>query len=299
LIDITILTDRDSEPQFDKNNKHQNSYIEDLLLKNALTKQGLLTNRVAWDDPNYDWYSTKSVIFRSTWDYFYRFSEFSQWLTDVSTKTKLINSKETIYWNLDKHYLLDLKSKGVHIPESHFIEKGSNTSLQELHENLDWQETVLKPFVSGTARHTYKLNWDNILEHEAIFKKLIADEALMLQPFQHDIVKKGEISLIFFGKQYSHAVLKVVKENDFRVQGNFGGKAYQYKPTIKEIAFAEHVIQCCDEIPSYARVDIFKDNNKQIALSELELIEPELWYRLYPKAADTHAKHLLNTIKNI
>jgi len=40
----------------------------------------------------------------------------------------------------------------------------------------------------------------------------------------------------------------------------------------------------------YARVDIFSDNNDKITLSELELIEPELWFRHYPDAAKMLAK---------
>ena len=293
MIDIVILTDKDNLAQFDKNHNKQIGFIEDSLLQDALINQGLIVERIAWDDPYFDWTSTKSIIFRSTWDYFYRFPEFSKWLKEVSEKTKLINSKDIIYWNIDKHYLLDLQAKGVYIATSHFIEKGSKNTLQELHKKLGWTETVLKPCISGTARHTYKLNSSNLDEHEAIFKSLIAKEAMILQPFQNDIVNRGEASLMFFGEQYSHAVLKVAKENDFRVQSDFGGTVEKYKPTQEEIAFGKHVIKSCSELPSYARVDIFNDNEGKIALSELELIEPELWYRLHPEAAKIHASQLV------
>ena len=297
MIDIVILTDTNNLLQFDKNNQQQIGFIEDSLLQNALINRGLKVERIAWDDANFDWSSTKSIIFRSTWDYFHRFAEFSKWLDKVSKQTTLINSKNTIYWNIDKHYLLDLKNKGVHIASSHFIEKGSKSSLQELHKKLGWKETVLKPCVSGTARHTYKLNSSNLVEHEAIFKTLIANEAMILQPFQYDIVKTGEVSLMFFGEHYSHAVLKVAKENDFRVQSDFGGKAIKYEPSLEEIEFGRYVINSCSELPSYARVDIFYDNDNKIALSELELIEPELWYRLHPESAKVHAEQLDSLLK--
>jgi hypothetical protein len=297
LIDIVILTDKDNLAQFDKSHNKQIGFIEDTLLQNALINQGLTTERITWDDTNFDWSSAKSIIFRSTWDYFYRFAEFSKWLDKVSKKTTLINSKNTIYWNIDKHYLLDLKNEGVYIAKSYFIEKGSKLTLQELHKKLGWKDTVLKPCISGTARHTYKLNSANLDEHEAIFKTLIANEAMIIQPFQHDIVKRGEVSLIFFGEQYSHAVLKVAKENEFRVQSDFGGKAIKYEPSLEEIEFGRHVIKSCTELPSYARVDIFNHNNGKIALSELELIEPELWYRLHPEAAEMHAIQLFKLLK--
>ena len=295
MVDIVILTDQQNLHQYSDEGIEQDGFIEDFILQQELEAEGLNVLRLAWDNPDFDWSTTKVAIFRSTWDYFYRFSEFSTWLSKVSKQTKLINSSEIIYWNIDKHYLLDLEKKGLNIAKSFFIEKGSPDTLYELHNMLGWNETVLKPCVSGTARHTYKLNLNNLEEHESIFKELIRNEAMLLQPFQHDIVNKGEVSMMLFGGQYSHSVLKNARPNEFRVQSDFGGKVSHYNPTPNEIAFAEHAVRCCPELPAYARVDIFNDNNGNIALSELELIEPELWFRLYPKAA----KLLSTTIKQL
>jgi len=285
LTDFVILTDQQNLNQYNDEGIEQDGFIEDDILKQALETEDLNVLRLAWDNPDFDWSTTKAAIFRSTWDYFYRFPEFSKWLSKVSKQTKLINSAEIIYWNIDKHYLIDLEKKGLNIAESYFIEQGSKLTLSELHNTLGWKETVLKPCVSGTARHTYKLNPDNLEEYESILKELLLNEAMMLQPFQHDIVNKGEVSMMLFDGQFTHAVLKVAKQNEFRVQSNFGGKVSHYDPTPNEIAFAEHAVRCCPELPAYARVDIFNDNNGNIALSELELIEPELWFRLYPEAA--------------
>ena len=85
-------------------------------------------------------------------------------------------------------------------------------------------------------------------------------EAMMLQPFLYNIIKKGEIGLMVFGGKVTHAVLKKVKDGDFRVQDDFGGSAVIYSPTEDEIAFAELSIAACEELPTYARVDIVWDN---------------------------------------
>ena len=42
-----------------------------------------------------------------------------------------------------------------------------------------------------------------------------------------------------------------------------------------EIAFAEKCINVCEPTPTYARVDIFTNNDGIIALAELDLIEPK------------------------
>jgi len=268
----------------------QNVLDEDNLVKNALEKTGLRVDRLSWDDNNFDWSTTKYVIFRTTWDYFDRFNEFSKWLNKVSKQTRLLNSEKIIRWNIDKHYLLDLKQKGIHIIPTIYIEKNSQITLQDLHQKNNWKETILKPCISGGARHTYKLNMTNLKEHKNIFQELIKKEAMMLQPFQNSIVEKGELSLVIINGKFTHAVLKKAKKGDFRVQDDFGGTVYSYSPTSKEIAFAEKTVKACIEIPIYARVDITTDNDGKLALVELELIEPELWFRNYPMAANYLAK---------
>lgn len=283
--DIVILTDREHAYPKEINAYTKNVITEDALLQNALGKLGLNVLRLSWD-ADFDWSTTKCVVFRTTWDYFNRFQEFSTWLNKVSKQTMLINSEALIRWNIDKHYLLDLQKNGVNIAETYFIETNTAISLQELHQQLDWTETVLKPCISGGSRHTYKLNTVNLNEHEAIFKELIKNEAMMLQPFQHNIVTQGEVSMMVFNGKFTHAVLKKAKAGDFRVQDDFGGSVHVYNPTSAEIAFAEKTVNACFELPLYARVDIFNNNQNNIALAELEIIEPELWFRNHPAAAE-------------
>ncbi|MEP3386753.1 MAG: hypothetical protein ABJO02_01110, partial [Reichenbachiella sp.] len=54
---------------------------------------------------------------------------------------------------------------------------------------------------------------------------------------------------------------------------------HAYEPSPEEIAFAERVVSVCDPIPLQARVDFIWDNEGDLCVSELELIEPELWFR--------------------
>lgn len=296
MIDLVVLTDsrylEDSKTDLYKHNV----FYEDELVVNSLKKKNLNVIRLAWDDMHFDWTQTKSILFRTTWDYFDRFDEFKIWLNDVSNKTKLINSETIIRWNIDKHYLLDLEKKGVQIAKTHIIEKGSNTTLKDLHEQLNWHETVLKPCISGAARHTYKLDSNNIVDHEHIFRDLLKNESMMLQPFQHKIVEQGEVSMMVINGKFTHAVLKKAQKGDFRVQDDFGGTIHKYKCTKEEILFAENAVKACPELPVYARVDIFTDNEGRIALAELELIEPELWFRMNPKATEILASAIIKMI---
>jgi hypothetical protein len=97
---------------------------------------------------------------------------------------------------------------------------------------------------------------------------------------------------MLFGGTFTHAILKKAKAGDFRVQDDFGGTVHSYDPSPAEIAWAEQVVALCDPLPVYARVDAIWDKKQEPALAELELIEPELWFRYHPEAAEKLADAL-------
>ncbi|MAP01619.1 MAG: hypothetical protein CMD01_02225, partial [Flavobacteriales bacterium] len=229
----------------------------------------------------------------------HRFSEFSKWLSIVKTKTTLINSYDQIIWNLDKHYLQELSNKGINIPSSYFIKKNSSESILKMMTKNNWEKVVLKPTISGAARHTFKIDSSNVAEYEQQFAELIKHEDFMLQEFQENVLTKGEISFMVFGGKFTHAIQKKAKEGDFRVQDDFGGSVHSYSANEKEISFCEKVVAALDPKPIYARVDVIWDNNNNLAVSELELIEPELWFRYQPDAADKMAQLIFNQLKEL
>jgi hypothetical protein len=288
--DVTILTDQRYVKESYEDQYSQNVLKEDTLLREALQRKGLNVHRTNWDNPDFDWTSTKYILFRTTWDYFNRFEEFSAWLEIVSTQTKLINERALIYWNVDKHYLKDLSAGGVRIPNTIFIEQGDSRSLEEVVENVTWNEVILKPTISGAARHTYRFVKENASECAEIYRELIANESMMIQEFQVQILTKGEIACMVYGGKFSHAILKRGKPGDFRVQDDFGGTIESYLPNADVIAFVEQTIEACDPKPVYARVDIIWNNENELCLGELELIEPELWFRMNADSADDCAE---------
>lgn len=284
--DITILTEHRYLADHYEDEYAQNVIDEDRLLKEALEQLGYVVHRANWDDEHFDWTSTNYIFFRTTWDYFDRYGEFAPWLEDVCTKTKLINPKELIYWSLDKHYLQDLDRSGIKIPNTIFIEPGDQRLLNEVIATLDWKEFILKPAISGAARHTYRFTKDKAVDHEAVFSDLISNESMLIQEFQKNILTKGEVAFMVFGGKFSHAVLKTAKEGDFRVQDDFGGTIEIYQPNQMEIAFVEKAFAACNPLPIYARIDVIWDNDDELCIGEIELIEPELWFRLDEQSAD-------------
>lgn len=291
--DITFLTDSRFLNPIVKDDNARNVLLEDGMALKALERRGLKVTRVSWDDAGFNWSETRFAVFKTTWDYFDRFAEFSRWMDSAVKKTKFINPIETIRWNIDKHYLAELAEKGVNIPKTTFIEIGDKRSLKEVFEGAGWKDCILKPAVSGAARHTYKLNAGSIVEYEEIYSELISYEPMMIQEYQHSITEKGEVTFVVFGGKYSHAVLKRAKEGDFRVQDDHGGTVHEYEASAEEKAFAEKVVSMISPVPAYGRVDAIWDNSGRLAVSELELIEPELWFRMKPDSVEMYADAIL------
>jgi glutathione synthase/RimK-type ligase-like ATP-grasp enzyme len=296
--DITILTDSRYVAPAKTDPYIQNILKEEELVRRALEERGLVVDRINWDHPVYDWTNTRYILFRSTWDYFERFPEFRTWLENVRHATAMINPYSLIDWNLDKHYLGDLQERGIPVPPTRFIEQGDDRPLMHFIGETGWQEVILKPVVSGAARHTYRLLKDEVSAVQPVFSGLIRNEAMMVQEFQQQVLTRGEVAFMLFGGKFTHAILKRAKQGDFRVQDDFGGTVARYEPTGDEISFAEKVVAQCDPMPVYARVDAIWDQSDQLVVSELELIEPELWFRFHPGAATLLAEAILKHLED-
>lgn len=259
----------------------ENIFLEDELLGDALADLGYKYKRASWRDSSIDWENAEYVLIRTTWDYFDYLNEFNQWLQRLPSKA-CMNPKELISWNTDKHYLLDLAQKGIQIIPSTIIPKQQPYPLSQWATELKHEQIVVKPTIAGAARLTFRLEEKQIEAFNPEFAKMNAQEDFILQPFVPSVTNFGELSLMVLGGKCTHAVQKKVKEGDFRVQDDFGGTVHHFTLTADLVELAEMVINLIQPKPLYGRVDILRNDTDQWMVSEVELIEPELWFRTAP-----------------
>lgn len=296
MIDVAILT-QSAYLQLDNNDPYQCQIaLEEAWLAQALRQLGLTVQRLAWDDPQQDWSQVRAAVFRSTWDYSERQAEFEAWLDQVAMTTLLCNRYDLIRWNMDKHYLRDLAEQGVAIVPSVFLSPRQPVDLLALTQRFGWQELVIKPTVSAGARGTLRLSLSQPAEAQQALDQALAKEAMLLQPFLPSVLSQGELSLMLIAGRVSHAIRKTPREGDFRVQDDHGGQVHAYTPSAEEITFAEAAVAACVVTPLYARVDVLRDEANRLRLIELELIEPELFFRFNPAAATTLAQQIRTTL---
>lgn len=236
-----------------------------------------------WNDSSVNWASYDCLIFRTVWDYFEFPVEFAAWLEDLERQNiKTLNPLPIIKRNQHKFYLQDLQQQGIDIIPTLFIPKNTGLDLSVLKEK-NWHKAVIKPAISAASFLTTLFSQAEIAAIEAEYKPIALERDLLVQPFMPEIQKMGEVSLLFFQGEYSHAVLKKPKKHDFRVQSQFGGHYQAYQPEASVIETAAHIVKTFGSDLLYARVDGILKNGKFL-LMELELIEPDLYFDYAPEA---------------
>ena len=83
---------------------------------------------------------------------------------------------------MDKHYLMDLESNGINVTPTYYAEPGDKISLTAIIDRFHENELILKPAVSGAARHTYRINNQNAIEYENLFQSLLQAERVLSEP---------------------------------------------------------------------------------------------------------------------
>jgi glutathione synthase/RimK-type ligase-like ATP-grasp enzyme len=255
--------------------------IDDALAIAELTRRGWDAREIPWTRTDIDWGSFDVVIIRTTWDYFDKPGEFLATLARIEASgTRLENPLGTVEWNMDKQYLRQLEARGVAIVPSVWGHGGDARTFANLFATLQDTEIVVKPNVSAGATDTFRLHAPL---GDVTLQRLVdtfADRDWFAQPFVRSIVSEGEYSVFYFGGRFSHAIRKVPRAGDFRVQEEHGGEIIAIPASAELRHSADRVMAGLAPTPLQARIDLVRLESGALALMELELIEPSLYFRM-------------------
>ncbi len=260
---------------------------DDFIAVEDLRHHGHTVSPILWGTPPAALMEFDLIVIRSPWDYMdstANKTNFFAWLSALEeAHLPVQNSPALMRWLYDKHYLQDFADRGVNIIPTRYVDAGSSLNLATTF--AEEGAFVLKPCISAAGAGLFYIDSASTAEEQQLaFQQQLALADYMLQPFIPEITSNGEWSLIFFGGQYSHAILKKPAADSIMVHAERGGTLhFPVSPSPSLIDFAVHAHQ---QIPAeykfilYLRVDVIESANGPL-LVECEGVEPELFFRAH------------------
>jgi len=201
------------------------------------------------------------------WGYHVDAARWAAVLEDWPEGVVLFNPPALLRWNMRKTYLAELEAAGVPIVPSWFGDADAAT-VAAAFDRFGVDTLVVKPQVSGGSYRTARVRRGDPVAP-------LADA--IIQPFLPAIGDEGELSLLFIGGVFSHAVRKNARPGDFRIQPQFGGQLSHANADDEARSVATRALAALPDAPLYARVDLIRLPGGGLALMELEAIEPDLY----------------------
>lgn len=256
-----------------------------------LNALGWTVETLPWRADGVDWNLQDAVYIGTPWDYPDDPDGFLAALAAIDRSSALlVNPLSLVHWNLSKTYLRDLEEKGAAIVPSIWRDSLDAGMLDDLFAACNSEQVIIKPVVSTNAADTYLLGPDIDNETRGQLHKTFRQRPFVVQPFIRAILSEGEYSLFYLGGEYSHAIQKVPKATDFRVQEEHGGSIESVDPEARLIETADSVLAKVDPAPVYARCDFVRGDDGRFLVMELEIIEPSLYLRMNADAPARFAK---------
>jgi hypothetical protein len=273
----------------------QQGWEDDRFAAEALTKEGVEVEFVAWDEGSIAWESFDRVVVRSAWDYTGRLEEFLEWTERVGPE-RLRNRPAVIEWNSDKRYLAEMSGSGLPVPPTMLLGPGSVPEFED--------EVVVKPVVGGGARLVGRFgpdDRDSLLElTERIWD---AGGTAMVQPYLDEVEASGETAICMFGGEVSHVLRKAafLPLGEQAPTGADGIAEAMYDPELvvpgeadrQQLDLAGRTIAWLTarfgDIPLFTRIDMIPDGPAGPCLVEVELIEPHFYFEVDREAGGSAA----------
>ena len=272
--------------------------VDEELLLTACREAGIEAEMAGWDDPSVSWGDFDLVVPRSTWNYHLSPSCFSSWIEHVNSRCSLLNPAPIMLGNIHKGYLLELERRGIPIVPTRVLPGlrgsgqrirqslenrgfGSATSfissgfdqlplLRDVIDDTGWKWIVIKPAISAASFLTYVYSIRQCPLAQELFELIGSGQDVMVQEF----MPGGEMAMVFINGKLTHGVEKYARFAD----GVESVSTVACDVSSELAQLGSQVMSCVPPGWLYARVDAMRNASGQWLLSELELIEPSLFF---------------------
>lgn len=253
----------------------------------ALAAAGHEATAIAWDDGAAAFEGVDACIIRSTWNYYRKAEAFAAWIDSVGARRMLFNPPRVVRWNMHKGYLRELERGGAPIVPTEFVPRGETLDLARRMSERGWPTVVVKPCVSAGSFRTHRFTSQQVAEAQQTLDSLSAERDAMIQPFLPAVETSGERSLIWIDGEFTHAIHKHPRfaGQEERVElASFDESLQAAGRRVIDAVRSVGVFPTSDLL--YGRVDLMPGREGEWLLSELEVIEPSLFFLEFPPALD-------------
>lgn len=257
--------------------RRPDAFEHDLLieaLRHGLAGRGEV-NAIDWRAPLEELTQFDLAYLGTPWDYTEAKDEFLAQLAELETAgVTVCNPLEVVRWNADKLYLKQLAERGAVTIPTLWPERAGPAEIHAAFDYFGTDRVVVKRRVGAGA-----IGQDSFTRDNPPPADWRIDQPAMIQPFLPAIQREGELSFIFVDGALSHALLKQATGGDYRIQSLYGGVEVPLDPTPADRAAAEAIMTLLPfhQPPLYARIDMVRLEEGQLAVIEAELIEPYLY----------------------
>lgn len=258
-----------------------------------LRSRGADVVQPSWRDASVNWSDIDVAVVRTAWDYPDHRDAFVSWAESTAQSTTLCNSADVLRWNTHKSYLLELEERGAPVVPTAWLAAGDTIDIRDLLASRSWARAVAKPAVGAGSSGLLRLSRDAGLDQQEAFAGMLADHDVLVQPYLADVEHSGELSVVLIDGQITHAVRKIPKAGDFRVQQEFGSTYQPVDLDDDTAALAAWIVESTGHELLYARVDLVEDQSGTLQLIELEATEPDLYLTVVPAAASRFADAIM------
>ena len=257
-------------------------FADDRLLIAEFAQRGVEASSVAWGDPDPDWNQYDLALIRSTWDYIDERARFLSVLSAIEASAcRLFNPLDAVRWNSDKRYLFDLNDWAVPIIPTFRVSAADLASVEDTLARDGWRNVVVKPVIGAGGSAVRRAA---AAEVGGTLEQLAAEHPqheFLIQPLIESVITEGEWSFIFIDGEVSHVLLKKPAAGDYRAHGIYGGTIESAAPRQDDLRHAKAMLAKLPFDLLYARLDLARVDGR-LAVMELELIEPMLYFNLAP-----------------
>lgn len=269
--------------------KNKGIIQEDVLIQKAFLSKGLVSKIEALDIIAKEATPDDFVFLKSIWGYHKDYKRFLEHIFILEEKKViLINDYKYIRWNIDKSkYFSEINF--LKIVPTHRLDLNNVKSTNDVEKIIQLitkidtnSKFVIKPSISASGHLTFIYNKKDtnnscigdILEHK--------DLDFIIQPFRSQIAE-GEISIVLINGKIQYGIKR------------FSG-IFTEKKDVEYIDIHKIPEQIMDQVnlllnffvkrfkslPKICRVDFVK-HNLDYELMEIELIDPDLFFRFLPE----------------